>query len=112
VKIVVKGRQEGKTTEAVEWTLQAPNRILVTFSEAEKRRLCKKYPALERYQQTISIEDLRSGYLFGRVNYRNNERYELAIDNLEHMLHIFLGNNNRVGLVTLNKDTDEGNDAY
>lgn len=91
-RIIVTGRQGGKTTQMLQWVREAPegeHRVLVCTHGSEAMRLLRENPDLESWQ-FVGLNEVKldawSGVLFGRGGY-----IVLGLDNIDLMLTGLLG---------------------
>lgn len=89
--IIARGRQAGKTYEAVQWVLEGEQtdsypgwtRVILAHNIHEADRIREDYPALD-YRQVFGIEEMRNAR-FGP------KPVEIAVDNADMVLQRLLG---------------------
>jgi ParB-like chromosome segregation protein Spo0J len=77
MRVISRGRQCGKTYEAVQWVKAEPGRVLLVIDEAERLRLIRQY-GLSR-EQVMRAEGAKER-LVGRLPL---DLSELAVDNID-----------------------------
>lgn len=96
-EFLIAGRGTGKTTTAINWVHGGPDRRLVSFNEpaAENaRRMDRSRPGAPLHRDHVmSYSQVANGRSLGLAH-----GTELAVDDLEQMLHMIFGY--PVGLVT------------
>lgn len=84
MEIIHSPRASGKTVRLIEWLRENPNRILVTFSDLEARRL-KEMPASEGMEKRI--KSWREYASLDMMGMGKPDEFEVAIDNADIILH-------------------------
>lgn len=88
MRVMVTGRQGGKTTAMLEWMRGAPegeHRVCVSASREQAMRLLRDNPDLESWQ-FVALDDVRRGGAFGGVLRGRGGHVVLGIDNLDMVL--------------------------
>lgn len=80
MKVIISRRGGGKTTQLIEWLQGDPQRVLITFSVSEMKRLVGLYPDLAHRICTWDEYRERRGIVW-RANIK-----EVAIDNADIIL--------------------------
>jgi len=82
VKVIVQGRQSGKTDQLAAWTKEDPSRIMLVHSQREAARVRRTYdlPA----SQVVAVDSLDA------MRLRGLGRPQVVIDNLDLVLPILL----------------------
>lgn len=84
MEILHSPRRGGKTTKLIEWLYAQQNRILVTFSDFEVRRLRELIDDEKVGKRIMSWREYATPDMAGYVNPND---FEVAVDNADMILH-------------------------